>query len=163
MRIAPGLLALSLALTPIAAATVPADAAAATPKRTVPRLVGAVTPGNAARYTTFIADRLDQVVALRLSVTPGSDGDFKASNYLAQVSGDLFMVFKRAGATEGGIEVVLPKGEARLVGGAYVVEGFFVVRSGGMHQGTLSYGLERMDPRIATAGGAVVRDMPVGP
>ncbi len=163
MRIATGLLTFSLALIPMAAAVVPPDAIAATPKRTVPRLVGAVTAGNADRYTTFISDRLDQVVALRLRVTPGTVPDFKASNYLAEVSGDLFMVFKRSSATDGGIEVVLPKGEARLVGGAYVIDGFFVVRSGGMHQGTLSYGLERIDARIATAGGAAVKDVPVGP
>lgn len=148
-----GPVALGAVLTPVTAS--------AQFKRTLPRAVGTVTADNAGRYTAFISERQDQLIAVKLTIRPSTDADFQDKHYLASIDGDLLVVFKEDG--EDSVEVVVAKDEARAVGGAYVLDGFYTVRSGGTHQGTLSYGLERMDPRMATAGGVKIVDTVIEP
>lgn len=129
---------------------------------TLLRITGTVTADNATRFTEFVAEHQDKVIGLQVRVTPGTPTDFAAKHYLAESDDRLFVVFKR-GDDEGGIEVVAPKGEAVWLHGEYVLDGFYVVKSGGMHQGTLSYGLEKTDEGVIRANpNVVVKDVPVG-
>lgn len=158
-------LALGAALACIAVSAVgsPAAEAADCARLTLLRMTGTVTADNAAAFTEFVAKHQDKVIGLQVRIAPGTPTDFTAKHYLAEVDERLFVVFKR-GADEGGIEVVAPKDEAGWLHGEYVLDGFYVVKSGGMHQGTLSYGLEKTDEGIIrTNPNVTVKDVPVGP
>ncbi len=151
-----------LALAAPACAPTPADAAARA-SRTLLRMTGTVTPDNAAAFTAFVAKHQDKVIGLQVRVTPGTPSDFKARHYMAEITDRLFVVFKR-GDNEGGIEIVAPKAEAVWLHGDYVLDGFYVVKSGGMHQGTLSYGLQKTDEGVIRANPDVlVRDVALRP
>lgn len=137
--------------------------AAGRPRLTLLRMTGTVTADNAASFTEFVAKHQDKVIGLQVHVTPGTQADFTAKHYMAQTDDRLFVIFKR-GDNNGGIEVVAPKGEAGWLHGDYVLDGFYVVKSGGMHQGTLSYGLEKTDEGAIRANpDVIVKDVPVGP
>jgi hypothetical protein len=115
--------------------------------RIVQRITGTVTPANAARFAELVGAQEDQIIGLKLDVQPGTDADFKASRYMAEPGDELFVISIGDGQAEGdGTEVVMPRAEAGYLHGAYVINGFYRVKAGGMHQGIISYGLEKIDP-----------------
>jgi ABC-type Fe3+-hydroxamate transport system substrate-binding protein len=145
-----------LALAALAACSRPQHQAAASaapslarqaPARIVQRITGEVTPANAERFAELVGGQEDQIIGLKLNIQPGTDADFKASRYMAEPSDQLFVVSIGDGDAEGdGTEVVMPTAEASLLHGSYVVDGFYQVKAGGMHQGIVSWGLEKIDP-----------------
>lgn len=130
----PVALAAALCILPPASLAPAATAVAATPSMS---LSGPINADNAARLTGFIADRTDKVVSLKLTIAPGTPSDFKAKGYMAEPSGELFIVFKQAGSDK--IQVGAPAAKVRKVGGAFVLEGRFKVEYAGMGQGTIAY------------------------
>lgn len=115
-------------------ALVLAPAVAAAPADT---LTGAINAQNAGRLTGFIADRVDKVVTLKLTIAPGTSADFKVRNYMAEADGDLFIVFKQVGDDK--IQVGAPMSSVRKTGGTFMLEGRFKVEYAGMGQGTMAY------------------------
>jgi len=101
-----------------------------------PLIAGVVRFGTAQRFTDLLADRLDKVVGLSVRITPNTEAQFTQQRYL--VSQDP----KYLGVTKNDIEIIID-GAFKQRGGVYVVEGFFRVASGGMHQGIQSYSLKR--------------------
>lgn len=101
-----------------------------------PLYAGVVTAQNATRFTELLADRLDRIVGLAVRITGNTEAEFAGQRYL--VSRDP----KYLGVTKGDIEIVID-GAFKPKGGVHVVDGFFRVASGGMHQGIQSYGLKR--------------------
>lgn len=101
-----------------------------------PLYAGVVRAGTATRFTELLADRLDKVVGLSVRIMPNTEAEFSRQRYL--VNRDP----KYLGVTKGDIEIVID-GAFKQRGGVCVVEGFFRVASGGMHQGIQSYGLKR--------------------
>ena len=124
----------ALVALPLAGATVGASPVVAAPSMS---LSGPINADNAGRLTSFIADRADKVVTLKLTIAPGTPADFNAKNYMAEMSGDLFIVFKQVG--EDKIQVGAPMAKVRKAGGAFVLEGRFKVEYAGMGQGTMAY------------------------
>jgi hypothetical protein len=117
------------------------------PAKSVVLLTGSVDAANAAHFTKFVSDNLDAVVGVKIDVSPSDDEDFERQRYLASADDDMLAIFKGDGE-HGGIEVVVPKGSYGWQHGHHTVDGFFVVKSGGMHQGTLSYGLTPTDEGV---------------
>jgi hypothetical protein len=126
----------------IAAALALASAAAAAPQKVVVRFTGEVTVDNAAAFTQAIAARRDQVVGVSISVGANSDAEFKTRHYLVGADNDMLSIFKGPNR-ESGVEVVTK--DFRFEHGVWVVDGFYVVKDGGMHQGVVSYGLVPTD------------------
>lgn len=127
-------LAAALIALPMTGVAPAAVAVAAAPSMT---LSGPINADNAARLTGFIADRVGKVVTLKLTIAAGTSADFKAKGYMAEPSGDLFIVFKQAGPDK--IQVGAPAAKVRKVGGTFVLEGRFKVEHAGMGQGTIAY------------------------
>ena len=121
----------------IAATTASESRPAALPP--VQRLVGNIGPANAVRALAMIADNQDKIIGLQIGVAGGSDEQFAKFGYL--VSNDEPDYFLVSAGKDGGYEVLVKNGY-RWEHGGYVIDGFYLVKSGGMHQGTLSYGLE---------------------
>lgn len=111
-------------------------------QKDVPLIVGTVTPANAENFTTFLANRVDTVVGLKVTVQPSDDR-----------SPEGYLVDANAGAegayisvTEGrmgGVQINAP--DAYWYIGSYVIDGFYVVKYGGMGQGIMGYQLRSAD------------------
>lgn len=109
----------------------------------IPVYEGTVTPQNGERLTEMIGDNLDQVIGLRLAVEPTADGSSPFS-VSATSDSEQYLLLSVYRPDEGGREILV-NGEYRWEHGMWIVDGFFLVRSGGMHQGVLSYGLMPTD------------------
>lgn len=134
------LFASALVLLPVGGAATLAPAFAAAP--VADKLTGPINADNAARLTGFIADRVDKVVTLKLTIAAGTPADFKAKAYMAEADGDLFIVFKEAGGDK--IQVGVPTARVRKAGANWLLEGRFKVENAGMGQGTIAYVLRPM-------------------
>lgn len=100
----------------------------------VTRLVGEVNAGNAAAFleSAFIPD---EIVGVQVTIEPSEEADEKYGTTVDDEDGALAI-------WSGEFEMVVPKTSYHWLHGAYVVDGFFIPKNGGMHQGTISFGLE---------------------
>lgn len=116
----------------------------------IPKLTGNVVEANA--FATFgaIAEREDSIIGLKLWVDPSAVDAPEPQIYIVApptAEGNAFTLFARDAADEtSGIELVLPQAEDVMwMHGSHVIDGFFLVKSGGMNQGILSYALKPVD------------------
>ncbi|MBX9574141.1 MAG: hypothetical protein K2X07_00690 [Caulobacteraceae bacterium] len=103
---------------------------------TVPMLVGEVGAPNLKRLCARIADAQDQVIGMKLTVENISLPRLKAEIE----EGDVYLFAED-------VEVV-GTDVAIWLHGSIVFDGFFIPKFGGMHQGTLSYGLAPVDEAL---------------
>lgn len=129
-----------------------AGAASAAPRHhatgVIPKYVGEVNADNAARFLDNVAGRIDKIVGLKVIIEPSTDADFRRKGYLAMKDGRLFSVSATptgGPGQSGGVEMVAPADEVGLMNGGFSLDGFYVIKNGGMHQGTVSVGLEKVD------------------
>ncbi len=120
---------------PVAPATPVTETTACTPVAS-----GAVTLDEET-LPDFLSDNLDEAVALRITVARPTPAQEEAGS-LADLNDDRLVLSYSAGLGEGGWEMLAPAGAYRTEGSGWAVDGMFVVRSGGMHQGIISYALE---------------------
>lgn len=104
---------------------------------------GEVSPTNADRFVRLVSRHVDSVIGLKLSVVPSSSTDFAQSGYIAEADGPQFVISK-SDPQSGGTEVVTNAAIGRDAGN-YLLDGLFIVKSGGMHQGISSFGLQPVD------------------
>lgn len=123
--------------------------------RVVVMYTGEVNVNTAANFTNTISNNLDKVIGLKVYVDPGKDADLERNAYLVGYDHEQFSVWKgKPGESGGGIEVVR-NGLIDRTMGFYVIDGFYIVKSGGLHQGTLSYGLQPVDEAVVRLNPAV--------
>jgi hypothetical protein len=123
--------------------------------RVVVMYTGEVNVNTAAKFTTTVSNNLDKVIGLKVYVDPGNDADLEKNAYLVGYDNNQFSVWKgKPGESGGGIEVVR-NGLIDRTMGFYVIDGFYIVKSGGLHQGTLSYGLQPVDEGVVRLNPAV--------
>jgi len=88
---------------------------------------------------------LDTIVGLKLWIEPAEDDAVGYGTSTDDEDGRLTVWGEH-------YEINIPKGAWRWEHGAYVVDGFFIPKSGGMHQGIVSMGLEPVDEgRVRTS------------
>lgn len=103
-------------------------------ERIITVLKGEVDDANLQRVSSLIADANDSVIGLKLRFnTPGND-----QWSVAVQDDDSGYIF------DGEIELNV-SGGAFWVNGALSLDGFWLVKYGGMHQGILSFGLQPVD------------------
>ncbi len=122
-----------------------------------PLASGVVTLDRQDALPDFLNDNLDQPVALRFTVARPTP-DEEQAGFGADIDDGRLLVTYSSGLGEGGWEALAPEGAYREQGGGWAVDGVFVVRSGGMHQGIISYALETpaTPPAPACANGATL-------
>lgn len=118
---------------------------AAAREAVIPKFVGRVTPDNATRFLEGVVGRTDKIVGLQVHIQPGGDKTFAEDRYLAEANDVLFSMSKSDSLDGEGLEMVAPAAEAVWLHGDYALDGFYLVKSGGVHQGITSIGLERVD------------------
>lgn len=115
-------------------------------QRVVEELRGTVDDASYPRFERFVTGHLDQVIGLRLDVQSSSDGHVSVSGEDGQ-----FVISRTTNAAD---EIVASSGYGYLHG-AYRFDGFFIVKSGGIHQGVMSYGLLPVSEALVRLNAAV--------
>lgn len=113
--------------------------------RIIPKYVGEVNERNVERVLNMIGDHQDKIVGLQVMFDATPRGAQAANGYTADKDDGRLFVVSYGTLESPGIEMVVPKDEANYQHGGYVLDGFYLVKTGGMHQGTISYGLEKVD------------------
>ena len=118
------------------------------PKKTIYKYVGTVNSANANYFMSRVADNVDKIIGIQIAVDRGDSdvpggGDSSYLVYQDQKSGQFSA--SKTDADGGGIELVVPAIEANFQHGDYVIDGFYMVKAGGVHQGVASFGLEKVD------------------
>lgn len=113
------------------------------PARHVRRLAGKLTRQNYDRFSEVVFDEINNVIGLDLMIEPtleaGVDGD---DRYSVAHHGDRLITYKVEDA--GGVEILV-NGGLSLQWGMWRADGFYLIKSGGMHQGICSVGLLPVD------------------
>ncbi len=115
------------------------------PGHTIPKYVGQITPRNVGILLNDVAARRDRIIGLQVQIAPNGAGDPKG--YVVDRDDRLFVISAdvKTALADDGLEVVAPKDEASFLHGQWILDGFYVVKSGGIHQGVASFGLEKVD------------------
>lgn len=124
--------------------------------RQILRVQGQVTPKNYKGLETFLFNSLDSVVGLKIAFAANpdsSDGEIATS-----MDDDQFSAYLRESEPES--EIVADK-NVSLLHGDYVIDGFFVVKSGGLHQGITSLYLDKTDEGTILVSGAKIKDIDI--
>jgi hypothetical protein len=112
--------------------------------RSVSTYSGEVNERTAARFVQLISHNVNRVIGLRVAVEPSSDSDFARSGYMADRDGPQFVISKSNLQNGSGIEVVT-NGPVGRDAGMFILDGIYIVKAGGMHQGIESFGLQPVD------------------
>ena len=110
--------------------------------RHVRMLEGAITLGNFDRFSEIIIDEIDDVIGLLLyqdQIETPADGSSGLT--ISGDGSDRLVIYKEPDPT---VEFVI-NGGTRWEHGSWVIDGFYLVKRGGLHQGIASLGLMRVD------------------
>lgn len=111
----------------------------------IPVYSGQVTFENSERFTTALANRVDTIVGVKLTVDP-TDARSPSGYLVDQISDEGGAYISRTLGNMGGVQINVPSAYWRH--GSYVVDGFFVVKYGGMGQGIMGYQLQPVDEAV---------------
>jgi hypothetical protein len=123
-----------------------ADSPVETRPETIPKYVGYLDDKTTPAFLVGIASHVDQIVGIRAQIRP-SENAADPRDYTAADDDRLFVISEkvRNQFADEGIEVVAPKDEVNWLHGSWVIDGFYVVKSGGVHQGIASFGLQKVN------------------
>ena|ERR1035441_2459610 len=109
-----------------------------------------IDPRSVAELSGLACRNYDHVVHVDISVDwPSEAVDEEQSGYEG-------LVFRTDRDKNGfGTEYLFPKGSYFFLRGSYIVKGYFIVRSGGMHQGVSSIAFQRVDDATVLLNPAV--------
>ncbi len=109
-----------------------------------------IDPRSVAELSGLACRNYDHVIHIDISV------DWPRKAVDAEQSGYGRLVFWTDRDKNGfGTEYLFPKGSYFFLHGSYIVKGYFIVRSGGMHQGVSSVAFERVDDATVLLNPAV--------
>ena len=135
----------------LAGATVATTAAPADAQQSaIEELHGSLTLRSYPALEAFVLRNVDKVVGMKITAAPS---DQRPGLYVG-VSNGQFVTYRTPTTP---IELVAMAG-FRYEHGQYVFDSFFIIKSGGMHQGTLSFGLEQVpEATVRLAAGVRIR------
>ncbi len=113
-------------------------------------LQATINPRDVGELSGLACRNYDHVVHIDISV------DWPSHSVDAEQSGYERLVFWTDRGKDGyGTEYLFPKGSYFLLHGSYIVKGYFIVRTGGMHQGVSSVAFEKVDDATVLLNPAV--------
>lgn len=108
----------------------------------IPIYTGQVTRETSEPFTTALANRVDSIVGVQVIVDPTDDRS--PDGYLVdRISEDGGVYISRTSGNQGGVQINAPTAYWRH--GSYVIDGYFIVKYGGMGQGIMGYQLKPVD------------------
>ncbi len=129
---------------------------ALTAQKTIYRVNGTVTRRNFGGLESFLFNSLDTVIGLKIEFD--ANDTHQSGAILASAENSQFVAYRAGSGQES--EIVAVEGFS-FQHGSYVFDGFFVVKSGGMHQGVVSLFLDRTDEASVLLSRAAIKDIEV--
>lgn len=117
----------------------------------IPVYSGEVTADNAERLNAALANRVDTIVGLQVEVSP-TDDKSPAGYLVDQITADAGVFISTTYPQGGGVQINAPTAYWRH--GSYIIDGFYVVKYGGMAQGILGYQLKPVDDAVVLLSSA---------
>lgn len=108
-------------------------------------LRGDITEATIARLNGLVCHNYDKIVHLDISI------EMPESDIVVEPEG-----YQRMMVILNDSEYLFPKGSYVYAHGAYVIDGYFIVKSGGTHQGTNSAAFEQTDAELVLLNPHVV-------
>ena len=121
------------------------------------RVNGEVTAETYKGLEAFLFNSLDTIVGLKVSFPQDSSTDAGALSVSAEEG--KFVAY--VGGPDSESEMVANEGFS-FQHGSYIFDGFFVVKSGGMHQGIVSLFLDKTEEAAVLLSGVRVKDIWIG-
>src|SRR5262249_49907802 len=109
-------------------------------ERKIPQLRGTLTESTYPEFEKFVDDHVNKVVGLKITVERSGSDD--APLQAAADNGQLVVYLKSTPDEPSESEIVAGNGFT-YQNGVYVVDGLFIVKNGGTHQGIVSYSLKK--------------------
>jgi hypothetical protein len=128
----------------------PAAAAAADP---IYKVRGTVTSSNFAGLASFMLNSVDSIVGLGLFI-PANDSFGKG--IVTTDSGEMLAIFGKGYD----VEIAVSSGYFYRSGN-FVLDGFFLAKYGGIHQGTQSVGLSATDESAVLLSGRKIKELDI--
>ena len=111
-------------------------------ERKIPQLSGTLTETTYPEFEKFVDDHVNKVIGLKITVQR-SDSD--AAPLQASADKEQLVVYLNSTPDEPSESEIVVGNGFSYQHGSYVLEGLFVVKNGGMHQGVISYSLMKAD------------------
>ncbi len=126
-------------------------------QKEVVRISGEVTAQNYRAFAGFLLDATDRVVGLKVAF-PGNEAH-ATGKMTAMKDGDLFIAY--VAGPDSDSQIAAKEGYS-FQHGAYVFDGYFVVKYGGMNQGIVGIYLDKADEALVTLSGRPIEDVDIG-
>ena len=97
-------------------------------------LEGSITPATVQFLSGTWCRNVDRIVHIRIAV------EWPPGSVTAEIGGYRRLVFWTSE-----VEYIFPDGSYSFQHGSYIINGYFIARSGGVHQGVVSEAFERLD------------------
>jgi hypothetical protein len=100
-------------------------------------LQGSISPGNVGLLSGLFCRNVDHIVHIKIAV------DWPAEQAVAETTD-----YKRLVFWDSQSEYLFPAESYSFQHGSYLVNGYFIARSGGMHQGIVSIAFDRVEDAL---------------
>ena len=115
-------------------------------ERKIPQLSGTLTESTYPEFEKFIDDHVNKVVGLKITVERSASD---AAPLQASADNGQLVVYLNSTPDEPSESEIVAGNGFSYQGGSYILDGLFIVKNGGMHQGVISYSLRKTDESAA--------------
>jgi hypothetical protein len=115
-------------------------------ERKIPQLSGTLTESTYPEFEKFIDDHVNKVVGLKITVERSASD---AAPLQADADNGQLVVYLNSTPDEPSESEIVAGNGFSLHDGSFVLDGLFMVKNGGMHQGVISYSLRKTDGSAA--------------
>jgi hypothetical protein len=112
----------------------------------IPQLSGTLTESTYQEFEKFVDDHVNKVIALKITVQRSSSD---AAPLQANADNGKLVVYLNSTPDEPSESEIVAGNGFSYQNGSYALEGFFIARNSGMHQGVISYSLKKADGSAA--------------
>ncbi|MGY8666717.1 hypothetical protein Q3C01_30785 [Bradyrhizobium sp. UFLA05-109] len=112
-------------------------------ERKIPQLLGMLTESTYPEFEQFVDDHVNKVIALKITIERSSSD---AAPLQASADDGQLVVYLKSTPDEPSESEIVAGKDFSYRNGSYLLDGLFIVKNGGMHQGVVSYSLRKTKP-----------------
>lgn len=115
-------------------------------ERKIPQLWGTLTESTYPEFEKFVDDHVNKVIGLKITVERSASD---AAPLQASADNGQLIVYLNSTPDEPSESEIVAGNGFSSHNGSYVLDGLFIVKNSGMHQGVISYSLKKTDESAA--------------
>ena len=115
-------------------------------ERKIPQLSGTLTESTYPEFEKFMDDHVNKVVGLKITVQRSASD---AAPLQADADNGQLVVYLKSTPDEPSESEIVASNGFTYRNGSYAVDGLFIVKNGGTHQGVVSYSLKKTNESAA--------------